>query len=340
MRRLDTNAVENDAPECRVIITVRNEALKLPWLLTYYRSLGAARFFVIDNGSTDSSLQFLGQQKDCHVFYTTDSYGSANAGVAWQTEVLQQFTGPHWWLIIDADEILVYPSSEKVRLPDFCRSLDAAGAEGLYTILLDMYSSGPVSEAFYESGQPFTEVCNCFDTEYKFRKRLKGLFAPVPFPPLEPVGGPRLRRFYSEYCGDGGLAVARTKILRRCRNMLRRMGLRVNVDLAVPPALFKIPLLKWKPGITLINSHRVSPIKLASLTGALLHFKFFADFYERVMEEVERGQHFDNASEYARYRKVLKADPEMSFYYHKSATYKDTAQLVKLGLMRGEVTDS
>jgi Glycosyl transferase family 2 len=37
------------------VIKQRTEALRLPYLLTYYRGIGVDRFLVIDNGSTDGS---------------------------------------------------------------------------------------------------------------------------------------------------------------------------------------------------------------------------------------------------------------------------------------------
>ncbi|MDX2028947.1 MAG: glycosyltransferase family 2 protein [Alphaproteobacteria bacterium] len=337
LQRLDSHLIENSTPECRAIIIARNEAQRLPWLLSYYRKLGISRFFVVDNGSTDGSLEFLAQQKDCHVFSTSESFATAKYGVLWHEHILQQYgEGSHWWLILDADEMLIYPGCESVLLPEFCTYLEGTGAEGLYTAMIDMYNRGPVAEAVYKQGQPFLEVCPYLDTEYKFRPRLKAPFAKKPFPRIEPVGGPRLRRFYPEYHRAGMWAVAKTKILRRLRDLLSRFGIQLSVNCSVPPILFKVPLFQVKPGFQLVNSHMVSPLKLASVTGALLHFKFFSDFHERVMGEVKRGEHFDGASEYARYLKAMESDPRMSFFYGKSVMYRNSGDLVRLGLIKDD----
>src|SRR5262249_15628935 len=42
-----------------VVIAVRNERLRLPYLLEHHRRLGATRFLVIDNGSDDGSVELL-----------------------------------------------------------------------------------------------------------------------------------------------------------------------------------------------------------------------------------------------------------------------------------------
>ena len=46
-----------DAPV--VVAVTRDEALRLPFFLSYYRSLGCAGFVVADNESTDGSRELL-----------------------------------------------------------------------------------------------------------------------------------------------------------------------------------------------------------------------------------------------------------------------------------------
>lgn len=322
--------------ECRAIIVGRNEVHRLPWLLQYYRKLGIARFFVVDNDSEDNSLEFLRQQKDCHVFSTKESFAAAGFGTVWQRWILSQYGESHWWLIADTDEMLVYPDSETASLPAFCRYLDSVGAQAVYAILLDLYSKVPVSQAVYRPGQSFLEVCSYFDADYKFRPRLRKPWQPVPFPPLEPIGGPRLRRFYPEYKNATKFDLVKRKLLRTARDLLRKVGINLNIPLPVPPILFKVPLLKWKKGIELVNSHRISPVPLAPVTCALLHFKFFSDFHERVTKEAQRGEHFDGASEYSRYMDVMKSQPDVSFHYSGSVHYENSRQLAALGLIKDD----
>ncbi len=58
-------------------MTVRNEALRLPSTLRQHRALGVNRFFVVDNGSTDGTLDLLAGEPDVHVFTTADSYAGS-----------------------------------------------------------------------------------------------------------------------------------------------------------------------------------------------------------------------------------------------------------------------
>ena len=71
--RIDSRPVSDELGEIRAFMTVRDEILRLPQTLDHYRNIGVARFFVIDNGSTDGTRQFLLAQPDCHVFATHNS---------------------------------------------------------------------------------------------------------------------------------------------------------------------------------------------------------------------------------------------------------------------------
>jgi hypothetical protein len=350
LERLDSAPIPSGTQECRVIMVVRNEASRVPWLLDYYRRLGVARFFMIDNGSTDGTLEFLKQHTDCHIFVTRNSYQESRFGGQWQQAILDRYSENHWWLIVDADEMLVYPASESVSLPAFCQYLESVGAEGLSAFMLDMYSRVPVAEVTYRDGQAFTDVCGYFDTEYDFWPRprhirqyrgtgfpvwkLKSGNAPLLFPSMEPVGGPRLRLFYPRYRGAGPVGMFKMKLIRQLRDRLKPYGLKIKS--LVPPVLFKTPLVKGGTGVRILDPHTVSPIRLAPVTGALLHFKFFADFHERVLDAINAKEHFDGASEYARYLEALKVNPRLSFHYEKSAQYKDSEQLAGLGLIRDD----
>jgi hypothetical protein len=103
---------------------------------------------------------------------------------------------------------------------------------------------------------------------------------------------------------------------------------------ASPPLLSKMPLIFGRHGRRYVNNHATVPLRLAPLTGALLHFKFFSDFHNRVLAAVESREHFDESSEYGRYAAALAASPELSFAGPSSVRYKSTRNLVDLHLLR------
>lgn len=57
---------------------MRNEAIRLPAFLDHHRKLGVARFFIVDNGSSDDTKAILTAAGDVVPFYTTASFQKAN----------------------------------------------------------------------------------------------------------------------------------------------------------------------------------------------------------------------------------------------------------------------
>jgi hypothetical protein len=98
--------------------------------------------------------------------------------------------------------------------------------------------------------------------------------------------------------------------------------------------LSKIPLVRWWSNARYVNSHSTVPIRLAGTTAVVQHFKFLSDFHERAFAQLRKGGSYDPFSEHARYVAVAERDPAIKLYCEDSESYKDSAQLVDLGLMR------
>jgi hypothetical protein len=264
-------------------------------------------------------------QPDCHVYSAPGSFAAAHHGIAWVNQLVSQYGQNHWCLYIDADECLVYPHCEHVSLPRFCEYLQRSGADGVYSILLDMYSDKPIATSVYRPGQPFLDVCSYFDGDYRFRRR-SGL---APFPSHEFIGGPRLRCFFPEYTNAGWLSRNIPKVTRLVRS---RVGVLSDAWSIAPPMLIKIPLIRGGRAQWLTN-HKTTPIELADVHAALLHFKYFSDFHDRVAVARSERQHFDAGSEYARYEAALAQTPDLSFYWEGSVRYRQSHDLVRYGYL-------
>ena len=293
LTRLDARAVPQNSQEIRLFCKLRNELARMPYFLEYYRKLGIDRFIFTDNGSTDGTTDYLLQQPDCHVLYTTDSF--RDVYVYWQNRALDLYGVDHWCLIVDADELLVYPHSEKVNIKHFCQILEQDGSDGLYTFMLDMYADGDMAKAICEPGKPLTDICPMFDRDYQFVRRtfldlLQFPNRPPPFPITEVVGGPRARLFYPEQNSTKVWPRVRPRLLGRVLKLLARLGLVSDENVPhMASILFKIPLVKWRKGLSYASStHIITPLKLSSVTGILLHFKFFSDFHEKAVREAAR----------------------------------------------------
>jgi hypothetical protein len=297
MKRLDDRPVPDIPGEIRAFLTVRDEALRLPDNLRHHRERRVGRFFIVDNGSTDGTVEFLLQQPDVHLFSTQASFAASGFGMAWLNPLLDQYGDGHWTLTVDADELLVYPGFETVALPRVCRHLDALGAQAVFCLLLDMYADAPLGGIGYASGQSLLQTCPWFDRA-PYRAVPAGLF-----PNVQMYGGMRERVF-----GFSGAPH--------------------------PPTISKVPLVRWTTGMRfLLCTHALSPVRLAQMTGALLHFKFLDDFHARVDKEVLRGEHIGGAAEYRVYAEILRRGGALNLRNQQSVSFRDSRQLVEFGLM-------
>jgi len=279
-------------------MVARNEALRLPAVLNHHRMLGIDRFFIVDNDSTDGTTEFLLSQPDVHLFQTRDSFSNSQCGYAWTNTLLEIFGTGGWCLTIDADEQFIYPHYETVNIHSLCNTLDKSEVRGLFTIFLDMYSDLPIRETAYQSGDALLEACPYFDA---------GPYRCVQtehFPALQVYGGVRERVFWNRE--DGGH----------------------------PPTLSQVPLVRWQEGTRyLLCRHAMTPVPIAAITGALLHYKFLFDFHGRVKIEAERGAHFAGGREYQKYARAMDFESSLCLKGDQSLRFTGSSQLIDLGLM-------
>jgi hypothetical protein len=319
------------ADEIRAFSTCRNERLRFPAFLQHYRRLGVNRFFVVDNGSSDGTIEYLLAQPDVHVFATVNRYREARSGTDWLHALLLEFGVGAWCLTVDVDELLVYPGSEDAPLHTLTEYLDRNGYEAFSCLLLDLYPGGPLRDCSYEPGGDLLAAAPYFDS---------GPYQRLPVdlcPGVLIRGGVRERVFYPAfrkrnlaakiYAGMCYHAALRMPFLREIpwiRASRRRE----------PPCLTKVPLVRWNSQSAYVYStHFVSQKVVAPDTGALLHFKFLQDFHSRAIDEAARAERYDGAFEYQRYVEKLNQSPAITFMDDASTRFDGTATLVRLGLI-------
>jgi hypothetical protein len=89
--------------------TFRDEGIRLPYFLKYYRDRGVGHFLFVDNDSSDGTRELLAGQPDISVWHTGHSYKSSRFGTDWMNYLLRRYGHDHWTLTVDPDEFLVYP---------------------------------------------------------------------------------------------------------------------------------------------------------------------------------------------------------------------------------------
>jgi hypothetical protein len=287
-------------PDPIAFILIRNEMLRLPFLLKYYRDMGVRKFIILDNDSNDGCRDFLSGQEDVLLFETKNSYAESACGLIWTNDILNSMCDGRWCVVIDADELLVWPGSECESLPQFTARLDSCGAQAVLAIMVDFYADRPMDQLIYQPGTSFLYSTPFFDRgPYGFLK------CSLP-PGAQFNGGVRERCFW--------------------RNRNRGFS---------PSTISKIPLIKWQKGYKyLLSTHNMTPqLPLASIRAGLLHFKMLGDFLSRCRVEVARGEHFDGARDYKAYLEVMEEGTLCFFDEKISLRYTGTGQLLSLGIL-------
>ena len=298
--KIDSSPVPGNPQEIRLFMAVRNESLRLPFILEHYFSRGVDRIFVIDNDSSDGTASIVLAKKNAHLFYTKDKY--AHQGY-WIDLLLRRYGVGHWCLIIDADEVLIYPNYERFTLRHLCSFLDKESSNAMDCVLVDMYPDKSLDAIAYKKGTDPLLVASWFDKDSY----------------TTGMGGPR-------YLNDENIVYEGPE--RIFGGMRKRI-------FGVSACLSKFPLIKFNKSMFLCaGAHFIHHARVSDIRGALLHFKYLDNFKENVQEEVTREEHWHNGAEYKEYLRVLNRIPDLNFCSSSSEKFTDSNQLVTLGIMK------
>ena len=296
----NTSAIRPD--DVLLVCTMRNEKIRLPYFLEYYRELGINHFLFVDNGSDDGSADYLRGMKDVSVWHTDASYRRSGFGVDWMNYLKRKYAHGHWVLVVDPDEFFVYPFCDTRPVQALTDWLDNCEIRSFGAMLLDVYPKGPINQHVYRAGDNPLDVSSWFDPGNYSIKRNWG------YGNLWIQGGPRARIFFADRPEQA-------------------------------PALNKIPLVKWHRKYVYVSStHMLLPRGLNQVydewggekaSGALLHAKFLNTFGDKAKEELERGQHYAGSAEYRAYAE----QGAQELWCKWSEKYINWRQLEILGLM-------
>jgi Glycosyl transferase family 2 len=252
-----------------VVAVVRNEMTMLPHFLAHYRKLGVRAFLISDNCSDDGTLDYLAAQPDVMLFSSDTEYRCSHYGVSWQQAILGNFCLGKWVVLADADEFLVYQDCETRSIDDFVAAISARGGDAAPVYMIDMYPWGDLADARFDEGEPFA-MAPYFDRQ-----------------PLTEL------RF-----GGGNFSNSRNFVsaLRH-----RVAPSRINAYVSQKVAVFRhAPWVRLGEGL-----HYGANLRVGETRAFFAHFKYHAGFKQKVLTEIRRRQHFNNAEEYELYAGML-----------------------------------
>ncbi|MGI9513256.1 MAG: glycosyltransferase family 2 protein [Anderseniella sp.] len=280
---------------------MKNESLRIADFLSHYRKLGVSGFVLIDNGSSDGTLEYAIEQPDCGVLSTNHSYPASGFGSQWINAAIDRYgLRGRWQVVADLDELLVYDQCEKYKLPELARLLETAGLNALPCLMLDMYDDGDAEHGEYVAGGSMIDAAPMFDAT-GYRRDPSLIKSLRPATALAIAGGPRARTMFD------------------------------HADKAsMLPYLHKVPLMKWNSGAGMRTSHEVDPMirNTSPLRGALLHFKFLNNSNLTDNARMQELDHWNGNQQHSRYFEALGQTAGTTFMFEGSDRYASSRTLV------------
>jgi len=313
-----------------VCAIVHDEMFFLEAFLAHYRRLGADRFIILDDASSDGTREFLAAQPDVMVvasrirYFAQISYPpevltrirETRAVRLWRDQMLDQYCAGQWAVVVDPDEFLALPTS----LPAFCAELAADGAEAAWGVMVDMYPERVRDLLGQDAAHFRLEDPWFFDGKPHLDPAQSRLTPPVP----RTVYPGSVSRLFATWD-----VLPQGTLVRRIRRRLS--GYRYQ---AASP-IHKTPVLFWRPGDWFLNCH-VTSKPVAPRVVPMMHFKFTADLGRKIEYALSTGGYNQGSRSYRLYATLLERmrARDGSFLAPVSRRYRDPRDFADAGIAR------
>lgn len=291
----DLSKLKNDSKPI-VICAVKNDKSRVIHQHQTMKSYGINNFVYIDNGSNDGTREYLVKQDDIMLYETNQNYNSIVRS-AWVRKIIHEIGFNKWYLLLDSDEIYVYPNIEEDCFTQFLSTLKSKKQYYVQSILIDMYpeKSIPLKNLSGSNNQIKLEDYCWFDKDY-----IKSYGRKTPII----QGGPRHRLFSDEtYTFDSWLnKVNFIYYTKECFHYSH---------IVMPYA----------------NNH-----KAKTLAGTL-HYKFLPNDFDKYQKIAEQKNYANESKEYRRYVKYLKNKSSINFYNESSIRFENSLSIKNINLI-------
>lgn len=244
--------VETGPNEMVVLCLVRDGETWVDEFVDHHLTLGARHIFMLDNGSSDSTVERATRSDRVSVWQTTLPFRTySDSFRRWLTA---NFGRGRWALHADVDELFDYPRSRDLSLRGFLEYLNHRNYRAVLAHMVDMFSDRPLQDLHDPLGEPVSPRYRYYD--------LSGI--------------ERRRDIYwirDQALTDSGLFCAFG-------------GLRKTVFGTEGILQSKHPLVFFGDGVRVYpyDGHFATGAPVADVTAALLHYKFVAGVQERAVE--------------------------------------------------------
>ena len=282
---------------------MRNERFFLDAFFDHYRRLGVEQFLVLDDGSTDGSVDYFRAQPDCVLLSSDLKYGMDiavampggrvrrdRAGVFFKRVIGETWCQGDFGLYADADEFLLLPRAVP-DLPTLYERLAGRGVDAVVASLVEFYPDSVRDLAGSPQPRSFADLTALypyFDAVPLVRFR-GGL-------PPKRINGSASRRLFGNY----GITLPAEPLPHAPRWLSRRLPRRPGKS-----ATMKTPIVRWRPGVWISDTHRSNVRPSGEVLLAFAHFKFNHRLAQKTEEAIRLRSYAGKSEKYELYADLM-----------------------------------
>lgn len=282
--------------ELVVICVVRNGGLYVASFINHYFRLGAKHIVLLDNGSTDSTIEIACRYNNVTILETDLPYSKYENIM--KNYLARRFSKGRWNLCADIDEFFDWPFSQIVSVGSLLRYLNGRSYTAVVAQMLDLFSESPLSEITDPPGEDVTANYEYYDISNVSKSA---------YP-------------YSRLSYDG---------VKMHWGGIRKTVFGSNNGLTKAPLVFvdrRIRLFKdW---------HHTQNTYIADFTCVLLHYPFTSSFYEKVRDAAATKRYgYLTSDEYDLYWARLSREPRLTLRLDTARRYAGVESLIDEGFL-------
>ncbi len=291
--------------EVALVCLLKNAEYYLEHLLEHHRSIGVKHFLIIDNGSTDNTLELVATQPDVTVY--SNRLPAKEYECLLRAHIARRVIKGGWFLFVDSDELVVFSRGEGRQISQIIEYCNIQKFDAVIGQVLDLFSPYTLVQTSDWTYPASVEAFNLYSTE-------------------------SINSFdYQDKEGIGFAWYLRNNRISNDKIKFMFGGIR-NEVFDENCCLTTHRLVRNAPHIELYShAHCSGNVFCADFTFLIKHYKFAGDFWERDQAQVQ-GQNWDHGEDKKR-ATILQGQEDFLISGREQSVFQDTEELIVNGFL-------
>lgn len=135
--KLENNNIKDN--EVILLCVVKNDLERIKMVYSHHKKLGVKKFVILDNNSSDGTLEWICTKSDIDVYQTEEKFNSLRK-YGWINKLISIYGMNRWYLYVDSDELFVYDNCENKDIHNLIDTMHEKKFYRMGVAMIDMYS--------------------------------------------------------------------------------------------------------------------------------------------------------------------------------------------------------